>query len=173
MGYLSICVRSRGGIADILAREGCRHNVASLPPRSPLDLPPLPPSSPVSPRSRHQGRDPGFDRPPRPAPAAIHALPTACRSNLQCAVCVPSCAKCPQLHTASGYCAPHTNRAECTGKAPRSILCVAYIHHRCTLRPPHDPRNAERIARRWTMSLGCSATMQSCLIMTNWDGRAA
>ena len=45
VGYLSICVRSRGGIADILAREGCRHNVASLP-MIPLDPPPLPPVAP-------------------------------------------------------------------------------------------------------------------------------
>ena len=80
-----------------IGKRGLQAQCSESDPTIPLDPPPLPPSSPVSPRSRHQGRDPGFDRPPRPAPAAIHALPTACRSNLQCALCVPSCAKLCQV----------------------------------------------------------------------------
>ena len=91
MGYLSICVRSRGGIADILAREGCRHNVASLPhdpprpPSPPPQQPRLPSVSPSGPRS--------WLRPAAPPGSSCNPCSANCVSlqPAMCRVCAKLC----------------------------------------------------------------------------------
>ena len=119
-------------IADILASEGCKHSVA-LPP-SPLGL----------------AIAAAILASTRPAGPCCCNPCCANSVSLQRAMCaVPTSANCTQQCAAIG-----SSRAQCRvqqqdrGQAGvRSILCVPYIHHRCTPHLPHATQK-ERIARR-------------------------
>ena len=119
-------------IADILASEGCKHCVALSPP-SPLGL----------------AIAAAILASTRPAGPCCCNPCCANSVSLQRAMCaVPTSANCTQC-AAIG-----SSRAQCRvqqqdrGQAGvRSILCVPYIHHRCTPHLPHATQK-ERIARR-------------------------
>ena len=136
-------------IADILASEGCKHCVA------------IPP---VSPRSRHCGRNPSFDPPRR----------TLLLQSMLCQLCVATtCNACGadecQLHTVCrDRKQPGAVQSATAGPRPsRRSLDTLRALHPPPMHPSPPPRNAERkdckarrcAVRRIAGLLSCAHTL--------------